>query len=73
MRVCKHGCDITRILIGCVLSDARFDWLVGNMSVYEANLFQSRSKKTSIFLSFSNYFSEIFYESHRGRLFSCTV
>ena len=34
MRVCKHSCDITQILIGYVLSDARFDWLVGNMGVY---------------------------------------
>ena len=58
MRVCKHGCDITRILIGYVLSDARFHWLVGNMSVYQENLdlFQSRSK--------------IFYKSNRG-LFPC--
>ena len=36
---------ITRILIGYVSSDARFDWLVGNMSVCQENLFQSRSKK----------------------------
>ena len=28
MRVSKHGCYITRILIGYVLSDACFDWLV---------------------------------------------
>ena len=34
MRVCKHSCDITQIVIGYVLSDARFDWLVGNMGVY---------------------------------------
>ena len=39
---CDKGCDITRILIGYVLSDARFDWLVGNMIVYQENLFQSR-------------------------------
>ena len=45
IRVCKHRCDITRILIGYVLSDARFDWLLGNRSVYQENLFQSRSKK----------------------------
>ena len=32
----------SRILIGCMLSDARFDWLVGNMSVNQENLFQSR-------------------------------
>ena len=30
MRVRKHGYDITRILIGYVLSDVHFDWLVGN-------------------------------------------
>ena len=47
MRVCKRGCDITRILIGYVLSDAHFDWLVGNMSVCQENLFQSRNKKTA--------------------------
>ena len=35
MRVCKQGCDITRILIGYVLLDARFDWLVGNMSAHQ--------------------------------------
>ena len=56
MRVCKNGCDITRILIGYVLSDARFDWLLGNTSVYQENLFQARIKKTSIFLHLSNYF-----------------
>ena len=33
MRVCKHGCDITQILIGYVLSDAHFDWLVVNECV----------------------------------------
>ena len=45
MRVCNHGCDITRILIGYVLSDARFDWVVGNMSVYQEIRFQLTSKK----------------------------
>ena len=50
MKVWKHSCDITRILIGYVLSDARFDWLVGNMSMRQENLFQSKSKKPSIFL-----------------------
>lgn len=44
MKVCKHGCDITRSLIGYVLSDTRFDWLVGNMSAYQEHLFRSRSK-----------------------------
>ena len=66
MRICKHGCDITRILIGYALWDARFDWLVGYMSVYQENLFQSRSKKNSIFLHSSNYFWEIFYKSNTG-------
>ena len=37
MGVYKYGCDITRILIGYVLSDVRFDWLVGSMSAYEEN------------------------------------
>ena len=50
--VCKRGCDISRILIGYGLSDARFDWLVGNMSVCQENLFKSKSEKTSIFPSF---------------------
>ena len=45
MRVCKHGCDITQILIGYVLSEVHFYWLVGNMSVYQESPFQSRSKK----------------------------
>ena len=54
MRVWKHGCGITGILIGYVLSDARFDCLVGNMSVCVENLFQSRSKKTA-FPSFVEY------------------
>ena len=44
MRICKYGCDFTRILIGFVLSDARFDWLVGNMNVYLNNLSRPRSK-----------------------------
>ena len=48
----EHGCDITRILIACVLSDARFDRLVGNMSMYQEHLFQSGSKKDQHFPSF---------------------
>ena len=51
MRVWKHGCDITRVLIGYMPSDARFGLLVGNMSVYQENLFQSRSF-LHFFLSF---------------------
>ena len=39
VRVCEHGCEITRILIGNVLSDECFDWLVGKMSAYQENLF----------------------------------
>ena len=53
MGVYKHGCDITRILIGDfrVLPDARhcFDCLVGNMSVHQENLIQSRSTKNPKF------------------------
>ena len=50
MRICKHSCGIIRILIsyvivstnyGYVLSDARFDWLVGNMGAYQEKLFPS--------------------------------
>ena len=52
MRVCKRGCDISRILIGYVLSDVHFDWLVGNMSLCQENLFQSKSEKNQHFPSF---------------------
>ena len=52
MRVWKQGYDIKEILIGYVLSDAGFDWFVGNMSVCQENLFQSRSKKNQHFPSF---------------------
>ena len=66
MRVCiKRGCDISQNLIGYELSDARFDWLVGNMSVCQENLFQSKSEKTSIFFHLLNYRWEIFYKSNR--------
>lgn len=37
--VCRHSCDITQILMAYGLSDVHFDWLVGNMSVYQENLF----------------------------------
>ena len=52
MSVWKQGCDITRILIGYVLSDARFDWLVGNMSVYQEICFSLEEKKPQYFPSF---------------------
>ena len=39
--VWKHVCDITRILIGYVLSDARFDWLVGKVRRKEKQHFPS--------------------------------
>ena len=52
MRAWKHGCDIIGILIGYVLSDVRFDWLVGNMSVCQESLFQSISKKKQHLPSF---------------------
>ena len=38
MIVCKHSRDITQILIVYELSHVGFDWLVGNMSVYQENL-----------------------------------
>ena len=44
MRVWQHGHDITQILIGYVLSHAHFDWLVGNMNVYQENLFNQEVK-----------------------------
>ena len=58
MRVCKHRCAIERILIGYVLPDVRFDWLVGNIHVglYQGNLFQSRSKENQHFPSFVELF-----------------
>ena len=37
-------CDFTQILIGYVSSDVPFDWLEGNTSMYEENLFRLRSK-----------------------------
>ena len=43
-----------------MLSYARFDWLVGNVRVYQENLSQSRSKKTAFFficrITFEKYF-----------------
>ena len=45
MRVCRFSCDITRILIGYVLSDANFDWLVGNMSAFRVNFDQEEKKQ----------------------------
>ena len=42
VRVWKHGCDTRQILIGYMPSDALFDWLVENISMYQENLFQSR-------------------------------
>ena len=72
MRVCKHGCDITRIFIGYLLSDARFDFLVGNMSVYQENLFQSRGRRTRVCLHLSNYFGEIFLKAKEDIFFVFT-
>ena len=53
MRVCKHGCDITRILIGYVLADARSDEEVNKQH----------------FPSFVELLSRIFYKSNRGLFF----
>ena len=68
MRVWRHDCDITRI--GYVLSDARFDWLVGYMSVYQENLFQSRSKKPAFSFICRNIFEEYFIKA-REDFFPC--
>ena len=60
MRVYKHGCDSTRILINYVLSDVRFGLLVENMSAYQGNLLRSRSKWTAFSfmccINFEKYF-----------------
>ena len=50
------GYDITRIWIGYVLSDVLFHWLVENMSVYQENLFQSRSKKPAFSFIYRSIF-----------------
>ena len=65
MRVCKHSCDITQILIGYVLSDAPFDWMLGNMGMYEENLFQSRSEKTASSFICRINFEKYFYKSSK--------
>ena len=39
-------------MIGYVLSEVHFDWLVGNMSMCQENLFQSKSEKNQHFPSF---------------------
>ena len=44
MSVCEDGIDITEILTGHVMPDVPFDWLVGNMSACQENLFRSRCK-----------------------------
>jgi len=62
MRVCEHGCDITRILNDYVLSDARFDWLIVNMSAYQENLSPSRSKQTA-----SSFICRIIFEEYFTR------
>ena len=62
MRVWKRGCDFAQISIGYVLSDKPFDWLVGNMSVYQENLFQSSKNQAFSFIC------EIIFENTRGKL-----
>ena len=48
------------ILNGYVLSYARFDWLVGSMSVYQENLFLKKVKKQQ-FPSFVDFFFEKYF------------
>ena len=57
----------SRILIGCMLSDARFDWLIGNTSVYQENLFQSR-----IFLHLFPSFVELSLRNIIEDFFPCS-
>ena len=45
MRVCRHRCDITRILIGHALSNVCFDWLVRHMSTCQENFFDQELNK----------------------------
>ena len=53
--LCKHGCDITRTLVGYVLSGVRFLWLVVNMSASKIYLDQEVNKH-----HLSNGFRKIF-------------
>ena len=54
MGVCKHGCHITRSLIGYVLPDTHFDWLVQKIRACIKKINFAKSKfltvsKTSVF------------------------
>ena len=70
MRECKHGCEITCILIGYmyVLSDTRFDWLVGNM--FELLLTRPRMFKRWITLSNGEITIQPINSSESNRPFS---
>ena len=54
---------ITRILIGYVLSDSYFDWFLGNMSTYQENQFQSRSKYTAFSFTCQIIFKKYFVKA----------
>ena len=58
MRVCKHSCDNTRILIEGALSYARFDWLVGEYGHVSRNLLRSRSDEFICQIIFDKYFTK---------------
>ena len=61
MRICKlHGCDITWILIGYVLSDARFDGLVGNVTACKS---KNQKGNKQHFPSFQIIFEKYFVKS----------
>ena len=57
------------ILNGYVLSYARFDWLVGSVSVYQENLFLKKGKKQQ-FPSFVDFFFLRNISESNGELFS---
>ena len=59
----EHGCDITRIWIGYVLSDARFDWLVGNMSMCIKKICFNQEFSFICFFHLSNYFEKYFIKA----------
>ena len=53
----------SQILIGYVLSDVRFDWLVGNTSVYQENLFNQEVKKIAFSFTCQVIFEKYFIKA----------
>ena len=70
--ICKHGFDITPILVMCMNSHAWFG-NVRNMSMYQENLFGSRNKQNFppfVELFFKTYFikaiEDFFFSVYRA-------